>query len=1170
MRKRMILTALAAVAIPTLLMAADEARLMRFPATNGSEIVFSYAGDLYKVPATGGEAQRLTSYVGYEMFPRFSPDGKTIAFTGQYDGNTEVYTMPSSGGEPLRITYTATNSRDDLGDRMGPNNIVMTWTPDGNGIVYRNRISDGFSGKLYTVNKEGGLSEVVPLPEGGFCSYSPDGKQLAYNRVMREFRTWKYYKGGMADDIWVYNPEKKSVENITNNEAQDIFPMWIGDEIYFLSDRDYTMNLFVYNTKTKQTSKVTNFTEYDVKFPSSFGNTIVFENGGYIYKMDAASKKPEKVNVTLASDNVYARSEIKDGSKYITSASLSPKGERMVVTARGEVFNIPVDKGVTKNITRTPGAHERDAQWSPDGKHIAYISDATGETELYLQDSEGGEPTLLTKNNDTYIRTFQWSPDSKKIVYTDRKNRINLLDVSNKQLTTISQSLLGEARNVSFSPDNNWLTYSRVSDNNFSIVYVYDIAGKKEYPVTDKWYESYSPVFSTDGKYLVFTSARDFNPTYSQTEWNHVYNNMGGVYLALLSKDTASPFMETDAEVAIESTPAKADASKKDETKNEASTPVVKIDIEGITDRIVKLPLPGSNYYDLYSDGTNVYYFTKGGMKMFDLKKQKEETVSDAAMMVDPAGKKAVFFKDDQLFVTDIPKGKADLSKPVNLANMKITVDYTKEWAQIFDEAWRAFRDGFYLENMHGKDWKAIKEKYAALLPYVKTRLDLNYIIGEMIGELGVGHAYVNPGEVESPKRVSMGLLGAEVSRDKSGFFRLEKILPGASWSKELRSPLTEPGVEDWKAIKEKYAALLPYVKTRLDLNYIIGEMIGELGVGHAYVNPGEVESPKRVSMGLLGAEVSRDKSGFFRLEKILPGASWSKELRSPLTEPGVEAKAGEYIVAIDGVPTNSVNDMYKLLIGKANVPTELSLNSKPQLAGARKIVVSPLAEEYSLYHYNWIQDNIKKVDKATNGKVGYIYIPDMGPEGLNEFSRYFYPQLDKEGLIIDDRANGGGNVSPMILERLSREPYRLTMRRGSSLIGTVPDAVQVGPKVCLINKYSASDGDLFPWGFRALGLGKLIGTRTWGGIIGISGPLPYMDGTDIRVPFFTSYDPKTGNWIIENHGVDPDILIDNDPIKEWSGEDQQLDRAIEEVMKQLKERKPLAPVPAPRDWSHK
>ena len=1065
MRKSVIFSLLAAA--PALMMA-EEARLLRFPATNGEEIVFSYAGDLYKVAATGGEASRLTSYVGYEMFPRFSLDGQTIAFTGQYDGNTEVYTMPATGGEPLRITYTATNSRDDLGDRMGPNNIVMTWTPDGSGIVYRNRIGDGFSGQLYTVNKEGGLSKAIPLPEGGFCSYAPDGKRLAYNRVMREFRTWKYYKGGMADDIWIYDPERQSVTNVTNNEAQDIFPMWIGDEIFFLSDRDHTMNVFVYNTKTGQTSKVTNFTEYDVKFPSCFGNQIVFENGGYIYKMDATVKKPEKVSITLASDNIYARPEIKDGAKYVTAASLSPKGERMVVTARGEVFDVPVEQGVTKNLTRTPGAHEREAQWAPDGRSIAYISDQTGETELYSRPAEGGEPVQLTKNNDTYIRIFQWSPDAKKIVYTDRKNRVNLLDVATKQVTTLSQSPLGEARGVNFSPDSKWLTYSRVSENNFSLVYLYDIAAKKEYPVTDKWYESSSPVFSTDGKYLVFSSARDFNPTYGRTEWNHTYSDMNGVYLALLSKETASPFLEKDAQVMTG-----AASTTEDEAKAGASA--MKVDIEGIGDRIVRVPVPGGNYFNLYSDGERVYYFTRAGMKMYDLKNRKEETIGEPAMMVDPAGEKAIFFKDDQLYVTDIPKGKVALDKPVDLTNMKITVDYPQEWAQIFDEAWRAFRDGFYLENMHGKNWKAIKEKYAVLLPYVKTRLDLNYVIGEMIGEAGVGHCYVNPGELEGPERISMGLLGAEISRDKSGFFRLEKIIPGASWNKKLRSPLTEPGIE---------------------------------------------------------------------------------------------AKAGEYIVAIDGVPTNTVNDMYKLLVGKANVPTELSLNSQPKLEGARKIVISPIAEEYSLRHYNWIQENIRKVDEATDGKVGYIYIPDMGPEGLNEFSRYFYPQLDKEGLIIDDRTNGGGNVSPMILERLAREPYRLTMRRGSSLIGTVPDAVQVGPKVCLINKYSASDGDLFPWGFRALGLGKLIGVRTWGGIVGISGPLPYLDGTDIRVPFFTSYDPKTGDWIIENHGVDPDIVVDNDPIKEWNGEDQQLNRAIEEVMKELKNRKPLPPVPAPRDWS--
>lgn len=1074
MKRKLFSSLLAAAALPVGLMASEEARLLRFPATNGSEIVFSYAGDLYKVPVVGGDAQRLTSYLGYEMFPRFSPDGQTIAFTGQYDGNTEVYTLPVSGGEPLRITYTATNSRDDLGDRMGPNNIVMTWTPDGKQIVFRNRIGDGFAGKLRKVDKDGGLSEVIPLPEGGFCSYSPDGKQLAYNRVMREFRTWKYYKGGMADDIWIYNPQKKTVENVTQNDAQDIFPMWIGEEIYFLSDRDHTMNLFVYDTKSGQTSKVTHFTDYDIKFPSCFGKTIVFEQAGYIYRLDVDTKQAVKVDIRLASDNVFARPEIKKGASYLRTVSVSPKGERVVATARGEVFDVPVGKGVTKNISRTPGAHEREAQWSPDGKSIVYISDRTGETELYLQPVEGGEPVQLTRDNDTYIRSFVWSPDAKKIVYTDRKNRMNLLDVASKKVITLTQNASGESVGVTFSPDNQWLTYSRVASNNFSIVYVYNLDERKEYPVTDKWYSSSSPVFSTDGKYLIFTSARDFHPSYSQTEWNHVYNNMNGIYLALLAKETPSPFLEEDAQVAFVSDEADKSVKKSSETKKAASN-AVKIDTEGLTERILKLPLPGSFYRDFYSDGKDVYFYTRGGMKKFNLKSQEQTTVANARMTVVPGGKKAVFQRGLDVFITDLPHGKVNLSKPINWNDMQILVDYQKEWPQIFDEAWRAYRDGFYQENMHGKDWKAIKEKYAVLLPYVKTRLDLNYVIGEMIGELGVGHAYVNPGETQRPERVSLGLLGAEISRHKSGFFRLEKILQGASWSPELRSPLKEVGMD---------------------------------------------------------------------------------------------AKEGDYIVAINGVPTNSVNDMYKLLVGKAGVPTELALNAQPCLDGAHKVVVTPLSEEQSLYHYNWIQKNIKRVDELSGGKIGYIYIPDMSVAGLNEFARYFYPQLDKEGLIIDDRANGGGNVSPMILERLSREAYRLTMSRGSSMIGTVPDAVQVGPKVCLINKYSASDGDLFPWGFRALGLGKLIGTRTWGGIIGISGSLPYMDGTDIRVPFFTSYDAKTGEWIIENHGVDPDILIDNDPIREWNGEDQQLDCAIEEVMKQLKNRKPLPPVPAPRDWS--
>ena len=428
--------------------------------------------------------------------------------------------------------------------------------------------------------------------------------------------------------------------------------------------------------------------------------------------------------------------------------------------------------------------------------------------------------------------------------------------------------------------------------------------------------------------------------------------------------------------------------------------------------------------------------------------------------------------KGRKLFVSELPTGKVALDKAVDLSDMVAPIDYPQEWAQIFDEAWRAYRDGFYLENMHGVDWQAIKRKYAVLVPYAKTRLDLNYIIGEMIAELACGHAYVNPGEYPKPERVDMGLLGAELSRDKSGFYRIDKILPGA-----------------------------PY----------------------------------------------------------------SEKLRSPLTEPGMEIKEGDYITSVDGVSTATVDNIYRLLVGKAGVLTELGVNTKASAQGARKVVVEPTDDEYPLYHYNWVQNNLRRVEEATGGRVGYIYIPDMGPEGLNEFARYFYPQLDKEALIIDDRANGGGNVSPMIIERLLRKPYRMTMSRTSSKTGTIPDATQYGPKVLLINKYSASDGDLFPWSFKANNLGTVIGTRTWGGIVGISGSLPYMDGTDIRVPFFTNYDAETGQWIVENHGVDPDIWIDNDPIQEQAGVDQQLEKAIEVALQQLKERKPLPGVPAPR-----
>jgi tricorn protease len=561
----------------------------------------------------------------------------------------------------------------------------------------------------------------------------------------------------------------------------------------------------------------------------------------------------------------------------------------------------------------------------------------------------------------------------------------------------------------------------------------------------------------------LFSSSRDFDPIYSNIEWNYAYTDMGGLYMALLSEDTPSPFLDKNPVV---------NAPKPEEAEKDAPVTVV-IDAEGIADRIVRVPVEGQRA--IYATGTKIWYGGRGGVRIYDLEKRKDDEAISGSMEVAPGGKKALVMSAGKFHVIDLPQGKASLGEEaVNMADIKIAVDYTAEWAQIFDESWRAFRDGFYVENMHGLDWPAVKKKYAVMLPYVKNRFDLNYIIGEMISELKVGHAYVNPGEAPRPERILTGMLGAEFSRDKSGFFRIETIIPGTSWDKAIRSPLTEPG----------------------------------LGVAE-----------------------------------------------------------GEYIVAIDGVPTSSVENIYQLLIGKAGVMTELSINANPQATGARKVAVTPIADEYPIRHWNWVQERIRMVDEATDGRVGYIYIPDMGPDGLNEFAKHFYPQLDKEALIIDDRANGGGNVSPMILERLAREVYRFNMSRASTRVNTIPESTLVGTMVCLINKYSASDGDLFPYGFRALGLGKLIGTRTWGGIIGIGGSLPFMDGQDMRVPGSTSLSVD-GEWIIENEGITPDIVIDNDPLREQAGEDQQLDRAIEEILKELETRKPVPTVPAPRVWN--
>jgi len=1060
----------------------QDARLLRFPTISKDAIAFSYAGDLYTVNRSGGLARKLTTDLGNELFARFSPDGKTLAFTGQYDGNTEVYKMPSEGGIPIRLTYTATLVRDDHSDRMGPNNIVMTWKNDNSGVVFRSRKTsfNSFKGQLYFENINGGPSVELPFSVAGWCSYSPDNKKLAMNQVFREFRTWKYYKGGMADDIWIFDFESKQMENITNNPAQDIFPMWYQDKIYFCSDRDPTMNLFMYDTKTKQITKVTNYSEFDVKFPSLGTDAIVYENGGYIYVYDLKTGKDSKINISIADDAAIGRNELTDASKFIENGDfdLGPDGNRITFTARGDIWTVPGKEGITRNLSKTPSVHERSVTWSPDGKHLAFISDASGEDEVYIQKQDGSEPPVqLTQKGDTYKYYLNWSPDSKKLIWSDKKLRLQYVDVVTKQVALVDQAKAWEHQGSSWSPDSRWIAFTRVEDNGRAKVYLFDTQGGKSYPVSDNWYETFGASFSSDGKYLFFVSDRDFNPTYSQTEWNHSYSDMAKIYFVTLAKSTSSPLEPKNDEVKVNTEVAKATSSKDKPAEQPAATikPVV-VDIDGIQGRIVSLPVAAGNYFGITVVDESVYYLNnsskapKTTLKVFNLKDKKETEIGEfTSYIISADNKKMLLVREGSYFITDLPKGKTEADKKVDLSNMKMMIDRKAEWEQIFNESWRQMRDFFYDPGMHGVDWPAMKKKYQPLVAHVNHRADLTYVIGEMIGELSVGHAYVGGGD--APKS-------------------------------------------------------------------------------------------ERIQMGLLGANLSRDASGYFRVDKILKGENWSKTARSPLTEIGVNVSEGDFIIAINGVSTQTVGDLYQLLLNTAGKPVELTVNNKPDKTGGRKTLVVPTDDESDLYYLNWVRKNIEYVSTKTNGEVGYIHIPDMGTHGLNEFVKYFYPQLQKKALIIDDRGNGGGNVSPQIVERLSRQVVFFDLPRNVTVPSTDPGGMVLGPKVLLIDQYSASDGDIFPYRFRKYNLGKIIGKRTWGGVVGIRGTLPLVDGGFLNRPEFAGYDTDGKTWPMEGYGVDPDIEIYNSPADEYLGKDAQLDKAIEVILEELKLRKDIPKTP--------
>jgi tricorn protease len=1091
----------------------DTTRLLRFPTTDDRNIVFCYAGELYTVGKDGGVARRLTSGPGYSSFPRFSPDGTQLAFTSQYDGNTEVYVMPGEGGVPKRLTTSATLGRDDISDRMGPNNIVMTWENTKPLIAFRSRMKsfNDFIGQLFTVGMDAELPQQLPVPRGGFVSFSPDDSKMAFNRVFREFRTWKHYRGGMADDVWIYDFKTGATENLTNNPAQDICPMWGPDNhIYFISDRDGRMNLFSIDLASKQTKQLTTFKDFDIKFPSIGKNSIVFEQAGYIWRYDLASGQATPLPIEVKEDFASGRPALVDASKHTESISLAPDGERAIVVARGDLFSVPAKDGAPRILTKTSNVHERDAVWSPDGKWIAYNSDATGENELYVRSQDGkGEPQQITSGADTYYYHAVWSPDSKKLLWSDRLQRLRYVDVGTKVVTQVDQDRYGEIESYDWSPDSQWVAYSRPEENDLSKVYLYSIANKKSVPVTDDWYAAGNVRFSDDGKYLLLASSRDFKPTFGEEEFENVYVDMERIYLVTLAKETESPLAprsdevgkaekkekEKEKEAGEKKSEEKPGEKKPDESKPEIAKPkkpvVVKVDTDGIHDRIVGLEIQPGNYSDIRMVGDRIFYLRrtvadeegeeeelgnerdrKRHLAVYSLEDRKETVLGDVnAYEITADGKKMLVKIKKDYAIIDLPKDKIETKDhELKLSGLDMQLDRHAEWKQIYFEAWRQMRDFFFSPTMNGIDWKAMRGKYAALVPFVNHRNDLTYLIGELIGELNNGHTYVAGGERPETPRIKLGLLGAEVSRD----------------------PATRA----------------------------------------------------------------------YRIDRILPGENWDKHTRSPLTAIGLNLKPGDYILAINGTPVSTLPNLYDALIGTADKQVILRVNSKPTDDGARDITVVPTDDESPLYYTAWVHKNIDEVSKKTGGQVGYIHLPDMGRPGLNQFTKLYFPQIRKKALIVDVRGNGGGFVSPLVIERLRRTLVMVEIAR-NGVPQVNPSQTFLGPMVALIDEFSASDGDIFPYRFKTLGLGKLIGKRTWGGVIGIREALPLTDGGLLFKPEFAPYSKQGKDWIIEGHGVDPDITVDNDPAKEFHGEDQQLDRAIEEIQAELKTKGyELPPVP--------
>jgi tricorn protease len=1055
----------------------DEARLFRFPDVNHTDIVFSYAADLWLVSRGGGIARRITSHDGMEFFPKFSPEGSRIAFSAEYDGNRAVYVIPATGGEPKQLTHYPAQS---FPERMGLDFMVLGWYPDGSKIVYRSHQGtfNAWVGKLYGVSPDGRMPAALPVPEGGFTSFSPDGKKIAYNRNFREFRTWKRYRGGQALHVYIYDLENGDLQQVTDWEGPDKFPMWYEDKIYFVSDREGRENIFVYEIPTGNVRQVTFHETYDVKWPSLGPDAIVYEWGGYIYMLDLTTEEYNRISIQVPGDHTLRRTRYVSVGENITGGDIAPDGNRVVFSARGNTFTVPAKDGNTRNLTGKTGVHERWPRWSPDGKWIAYLSDATGEYELYIRPQDGrGEPVQLTQGSETFYFAPAWSPDSKSIAFGDRKLNLYYVDIASKRVHTVDSSEYWEIRQYTWSPDGRWIAYAKPEHNNMNSIFLYSLDNRSTHRVTDYYTTESNPAFDPDGKYLYFISNRDFNPLMAQFESNFLITRSSRPYLVTLRRDIESPFAPRSDEVKIND----------DDSNDGSQNKDFGIDLEGIGDRIVGFPVRPGNYGNVQAVSGKVLYISGGisglagpvtdeetSLIMYDLEEREEHALLSPVngYSVSADQKKILYASRNRYGIVEVRTGVKVGDGLVNIGNMQVHLDPRAEWKQIFNEVWRLQRDFFYDPDMHGVDWPRMREKYAELMPHVAHRYDLTYVTGELISELGAGHAYKSGGDVPEVEPVKTGLLGAEFELDEA--------------------------------------------------------------------------------------------TGYYKIGRIYEGENWKTDRRSPLTEPGIDVREGEFIIAIDGEELRAPKTPYQLLVNKAEQLVTLQINDRPRSQGAREVTVKTIDSETQLVYFNWVGKNRRYVNEKTGGRVGYVHLPNMSLEGLQEFVKYFYPQIRKEGLIIDVRYNGGGFVSEMILERLRRVLAGMGIAREGRPT-TYPSSVFHGPMVTLLNMYSASDGDYFPYFFREFGLGPLIGTRSWGGVIGIRGThAGLVDGGSVTQPEFSSYSLDR-EWHMENVGVIPDIIVDNKPYDEIRGIDAQLDRAIEEVLRKIAEQETELPPPPER-----